>query len=266
MKSAFDAALNLLHPPPPEHEPEPEFESQPEPAVEAPDASEEEEEDDDDPDDDDDLEDEGSRDPSPGPQEVYQDALRGALNAVCADETMADPQERAARLQSIQAFDPLGVRIPTLEEARRMSQRVALRGRGPAARSRGWWWPQPKCTALHVCRLRAILGVGHTFRQGARRARAPQTVRHHCADRRHKTCCSRHARTGCRGRASRTFDRPPSAGRVRGVRGHGTQRDTGARPRETVEKLDGDLRRRLRGHARITRVNDTRGIREWRYP
>jgi len=193
VKSAFDAALNLLHPPPPEHEPEPEFESQPEPAVEAPDASEEEEEDDDDPDDDDDLEDEGSRDPSPGPQEVYQDALRGALNAVCADETMADPQERAARLQSIQAFDPLGVRIPTLEEARRMSQRVALRGRGPAARSRGWWWPQPKCTALHVCRLRAILGVGHTFRQGARRARAPQTIRHHCADRRHKTCCSRHA-------------------------------------------------------------------------
>lgn len=35
VKSAFDAALNLLHPPPPEHEPEPEFESQPEPAVEA---------------------------------------------------------------------------------------------------------------------------------------------------------------------------------------------------------------------------------------
>ena len=149
---------------------------------------------------------------------------------------MADPQERAARLQSIQAFDPLGVRIPTLEEARRMSQRVALRGRGPAARSGGWWWPQPKCTALHVCRLRAILGVGHTFRQGARRARAPQTIRHHCADRRHKTCCSRHA--------------PDAAGE----------------PRETVEKLDGDLRRRLRGHARITRVNDTRGIREWRYP
>ena len=35
MKSAFDAALNLLHPPPPEHEPELEFESQPGPAVEA---------------------------------------------------------------------------------------------------------------------------------------------------------------------------------------------------------------------------------------
>lgn len=195
---------------------------------------------------------------------MYQDALRGALNAVCADETMADPQERAARLQSIQAFDPLGVRIPTLEEARRMSQRVALRGRGPAARSGGWWWPQPKCTALHVCRLRAILGVGHTFRQGARRARAPQTVRHHSADRRHKTCCSRHARTGCRGRAPHlrsaaiSWTSPWSAW-PRDSTGHGSpaSRDGGETRRQ---------RRRLRGHARITRVNDTRGIREWRYP
>ncbi|MDA0337123.1 MAG: hypothetical protein O2782_18330, partial [bacterium] len=48
----------------------------------------------------------------------------------CAGASITDAAEREERLQAIAAFNPLKARIPTIEEARRMSQRVEPSGEG----------------------------------------------------------------------------------------------------------------------------------------
>ena len=128
---ALDAGLELLHPTRPEHEED-------DNAVDSDDA--------DAPASDDESMDEDGAPVAraPGPQELYMETLRAALTVVCVDETVADPAQREARLQSIVSFNPLGSRIPTIEEAQRMNQRVDLKGEGRrrALENSRWsqWW------------------------------------------------------------------------------------------------------------------------------
>ena len=151
---ALDAGLELLHPTRPEHEED-------DNAVDSDDAdapaSDSEEDDSDEGGDEDfdadrELDDDESMDEdgtpvarAPGPQELYMETLRAALTVVCVDKTVADPAQREARLQSIVSFNPLGSRIPTIEEAQqRMNQRVDLKGEGRRhalenSRRSQWW-------------------------------------------------------------------------------------------------------------------------------
>ncbi len=144
---ALDAALVLLHPPPPLPATEPSAHD-----IDADDDDDDEQDDDeqdddeqdddeqdddeqdddeqDDDDDDDEPEDVAAPQRPPGPQDLYLQTLRVALAAACASESMADPAEREARLQAIAAFNPLKARIPTIEEAQRMSQRAEPSGEG----------------------------------------------------------------------------------------------------------------------------------------
>jgi hypothetical protein len=108
VETAFDAALTLLPEPRPDPEPEPAEEVTADAA----------------------LEEDGNDPNGPDDDDGLAKALRAALVAVYAEETISDPQERSARLHSIQAFDPTGVRIPSMEEARRMRERVAPGGGG----------------------------------------------------------------------------------------------------------------------------------------
>ena len=141
VSQALDAALALLNLAPAVVTPKPESESEEiddddeissddEDRAESHVESESEDDDDEDEDEDDDEEEYGGTARPPGPEETYLDTLRIALAVTCAGETIADPAERAARLQSIQAFNPLSARIPSIEEERRMNERTQPAGEG----------------------------------------------------------------------------------------------------------------------------------------
>jgi hypothetical protein len=199
VETAFDAALTLLPEPRPDPVPEPAEE------VTGDAALEEDGNDPNDRDDDDDL----------------AKALRAALAAVYADETIADPQERSARLRSIQDFNSLGVRIPSMEEAKRMSERVAPGGEGRSRTLGGG------ARTRNAPRARSATGssAGVARSREARPASAPETGGHPSGGRRHETC--RHHRAGAelRGQAAGAGDRPPSTERGGDLCGHGTQQD-----------------------------------------
>ena len=138
---ALDAGLALLHaaPPPPQVGDDDDDDDLGDDVEDDDEEADDDRDDDDDDDEDeeavgDDEEDSEEDDdvaPSaPAPHEAYLHTLQRALAAIAVDETVADPALRAERLEAIQAFNPLGSRIPTIEEARRMQDRVDLNSEG----------------------------------------------------------------------------------------------------------------------------------------
>ena len=153
--AALDAGLELLHPQPPPPPSETDADEVDDEDEVDDDEVEDDEVDDDEVDDDEAEDDEDDDDgdtpqaAEPGPQELYIRTLRDALTIVYADESIADPKERDARMQTIEGFNPLGSRIPTMEEAKRMSERVVIGGEGRqrALQGRGGGGGAPRATS-----------------------------------------------------------------------------------------------------------------------
>ena len=155
--AALDAGLELLHPQPPPPPSETDADEVDDEDEVDDDEVEDDEVDDDEVDDDEAEDDEDEDDDDgdtpqaaePGPQELYIRTLRDALTIVYADESIADPKERDARMQTIEGFNPLGSRIPTMEEAKRMSERVVIGGEGRqrALQGRGGGGGAPRATS-----------------------------------------------------------------------------------------------------------------------
>ncbi|MBT3346039.1 MAG: hypothetical protein HN404_23790, partial [Gemmatimonadetes bacterium] len=126
---ALDAALALIDPSRSATAPAPD-------AVAEADVSDSDDDDDDDDDDAAEAEADTDETPTPklGPREAYVHALRTALTATF-DGMIADPDEQEQLLQSIQSYDPLGSRIPTIEEARLMNQGTPGGGGSTAPRA-----------------------------------------------------------------------------------------------------------------------------------